>query len=48
MVTVQVNKYVKLSLFLIKQHAMKMYVLVEVELHAFLTLVKDGVEWPAS
>jgi hypothetical protein len=34
---------VQLSLFLIKQHAMKMYGGMEVQLHVFLTSVQDEV-----
>jgi hypothetical protein len=38
---------VKLSVCLIKHHAMKIYVRVEVEPHAFLTSALDRDEWPA-
>jgi hypothetical protein len=39
---------VKLSLCLIKRHAMKAYWRVDVWLHAFLTSTLDGGEWSAS
>jgi hypothetical protein len=34
--------------FVLKDHAMKMYIGMEVKLHIFLTLALDGNEWPAS
>jgi hypothetical protein len=43
-----VKKGIKLSLCLIKHHAIKIYVEVEVWLHAFLTSVLDGGDWSAS
>jgi hypothetical protein len=39
---------VKLSLILIKHHAKKIYGVVEILFHSFLTLVLDGGEWSAS
>jgi hypothetical protein len=44
----KVKVKVKLSLYLTKQHAMKTYWGVEVQLHAFLTSATDGDEWLAS
>jgi hypothetical protein len=40
-------KRVKLSLFLIKHHAMKVYGAVEPWLHAFITLALGVAEWLA-
>jgi hypothetical protein len=39
---------IKLSLCLIKHHAMKMYGRVKIKLHALLTTALDGREWSAS
>jgi hypothetical protein len=42
------SKTFKLSLCLIKHHAMKKYWGVEVQLHVFLISALDGGEWSAS
>jgi hypothetical protein len=41
------KKMVKLSLFLIKHHAIKTYGRAEIQLHAFLTSPLDAGEWSA-